>query len=139
MTHAPAGNTDPRIALAGTRTRMAGFRTSLALDRTMLAWIRTTLTMATFGFGLIGFFRSLRQSDRSEEAVRLHEGAITFGESLLVLAIAATIVAGVAHLRTLRRLRRGEAPALSAWPLSVTVAFLVTIAGMWGLWTVMTR
>ena len=139
MAHETTGNTDPRVDMAGTRTRMAGFRTSLALDRTMLAWIRTTLTMATFGFGLIGFFRSLRQSNPTEETIRFHQGAIAFGRSLLVLAIVATIVAGVSHLRTVRRLQRDETPVLSAWPLSVTVAFLVAIAGVGGLWSVIMR
>jgi putative membrane protein len=49
---------DPRAALAGKRTHFAKFRTSLALDRTTLAWIRTAVTFATFGFGMIGFFRT---------------------------------------------------------------------------------
>lgn len=48
-------------ALTLDRTAMAKFRTQLALDRTTLAWIRTTLTMATFGFGTVGFFRTLRE------------------------------------------------------------------------------
>jgi uncharacterized membrane protein YidH (DUF202 family) len=46
-------------ALALDSTGLAKFRTPLALDRTTLAWIRTTLTMSTFGFGSVGFFRSL--------------------------------------------------------------------------------
>ena len=48
---------DPKTDLALQRTGMAGFRTQLALDRTTLAWIRTTLTMASFRFGMVGFFR----------------------------------------------------------------------------------
>jgi uncharacterized membrane protein YidH (DUF202 family) len=39
-------------------TSMAKLRTQLSLDRTTLAWIRTALTMATFGFGLVAFFRT---------------------------------------------------------------------------------
>lgn len=65
-----------REHLVEDRTRMARFRTQLALDRTTLAWVRTTLTMVTFGFGLVGFFRSLRQSDPNPQTIRLHEGAI---------------------------------------------------------------
>ena len=45
---------DPRVALARERTGMAVLRTQLALDRTTLAWIRTSLTMASFGFGMVG-------------------------------------------------------------------------------------
>src|SRR5450755_336317 len=90
-------STDPRVSLALRRTSMASFRTQLALDRTTLAWIRTTLTMATFGFGMVGFFRSLQQSSPTPETIRLHEGAIQFGTSLIVLGIIATVLAGLSH------------------------------------------
>ncbi len=123
-----------REHLAEDRTRMARFRTQLALDRTTLAWVRTTLTMATFGFGLVGFFRSLRQSNPNPETIRLHEGAIFFGTSLIVLGLAATIIAGLLHVVTLRRLRQGRAPVMGVWPLSVTVGMLLAIAGLAGLW-----
>ena len=127
-------SSDPRVSLAGRRTSMASFRTKLALDRTTLAWIRTTLTMATFGFGMVGFFRSLQQTSPTPESVRLHEGAIRFGTSLIVLGIVATILAGLSHGLTLRRLRRGESPVLTQWPLSITVAILLAIIGLAGLW-----
>ena len=130
---------DPRVGLAGDRTDMARFRTQLALDRTTLAWIRTTLTMATFGFGTVGFFRSLREKSPSPEAVRRHEAAITFGVALIILGVAATIAAGISHWLTLRRLRRGEAPVVSQWPLSITVAMLLSIIGLVSLWLVFAR
>jgi uncharacterized membrane protein YidH (DUF202 family) len=56
---------------AGDRTALAKFRTQLALDRTTLAWIRTTLTLATFGFGTVGFFRTLRERAATPESVQL--------------------------------------------------------------------
>ena len=56
-----SGALDPRAALAAGRPMFGEYRTQLALDRTTLAWIRTALTFATFGFGMIGFFRALRQ------------------------------------------------------------------------------
>ena len=64
MNHSPdarasvtdAQMTDPRTGLAKDRTSFAKFRTQLSLERTTLAWIRTALTMATFGFGTVGFF-----------------------------------------------------------------------------------
>jgi putative membrane protein len=113
---------------------MADFNTKLALDRTTLAWVRTTLTMASFGFGMVAFFRSLQQGSPSAETVRLHQGAIHFGVALIVLGILATMCASLSHWFTLRRLRRGEAPVLSPWPLSITVALLFSIIGLFGLW-----
>jgi uncharacterized membrane protein YidH (DUF202 family) len=130
---------DKREALAEGRKHMAKYRTHLALERTTLAWIRTALTMGTFGFGLVGFFRSLRQANPNPETIRLHEGAIFFGTSLIILGIAASIVAGLLHLITLRRLKEGKLPTLSLWPLSVAVAMLAALAGLAGLWLYFVR
>ena len=131
--------TDPRTRLAGERTGLASFRTQLALDRTTLAWIRTTLTMASFGFGLVAFFRALREQSPDEEAIRLHEGAVRFGVALIVLGLVATVLAGVSHWLTLRRLRRGEQPVLRQWTLSITAAALLAVLCLAGLWGVFMR
>lgn len=134
MNQQPPSQADPRTGLAQGRTSMANFRTQLALDRTTLAWIRTTLTMATFGFGTVGFFRSLREKSPTAEAVQMHQNAIRFGFSLVVLGIAATVLAGVSHWFTLRRLRRNETPVLTQWPLSITVCMLLAVIGLVALW-----
>jgi uncharacterized membrane protein YidH (DUF202 family) len=128
-------NTD----LARDRTGMAKFRTQLALDRTTLAWIRTALTMATFGFGTVGFFRTLRERSPLPETVHLHEAAIRFGFSLILLGVAATALAGISHWRTLRRLRRNETPVLTQWPLSIALAMLLAIAGLVSIWSLLAR
>ena len=130
---------DPKTDLAWKRTSMADFRTRLALDRNTLAWIRTTLTMGSFGLGMIGFFRSIRTQSPSPESIRLHQAAIQFGYTLVIVGLLATILSGVSHWRTLRRLERGETPVLSQWPLSVTVAMLLSVAAMVVLWSLWTR
>jgi len=131
--------TDPRVVLAQDRTDMAKFRTQIALDRTTLAWIRTTLSMVTFGFGTIGFFRSLRQANPTPEAIHVHEGAIRFGEALVVLGLIATVLAGISAWFTVRRLRRNEVPTLSQWPLSITVAMFLTLIGLVAFWYALPR
>ena len=123
--------------LAQDRTGLAKFRTQLALDRTTLAWIRTTLTMGTFGLGTVGFFRNLREKAPTSAAIHMHENAIKFGVALIVLSIVATVLAAISHLFVLRRLRRNEAPVLGAWPLSITVALLVSVIGLVSLWLVL--
>jgi len=95
--------------------------------------------MATFGFGMVGFFRSLREQSESAKNIRLHEGAIRFGTALVILGIIATVLAGISHWRALWRLRRGELPVLTQWPLSITVAALVAILGLVGLWSLFER
>ena len=126
---------DPRTTLAGERTRLAALRTQKALDRTTLAWIRTTLTMASFGFALVGAFRALLARDSGPEAVLLHRGSVVFGGSLLVLGTVSMGMVGVSHLRMLRRLERGEPLEVERWPLSITLAFLLTLLFAVGIWT----
>jgi putative membrane protein len=109
------------------------------LDRTTLAWIRTTLTLATFGFGTVGFFRSLRETSPTPEAVHLHQSAIWFGTALIVLGLLATVAAAVSHAYVMRKLRRGEAVPLSRWPLSITLALLLAIVGLVSLWSLYAR
>lgn len=129
---------DPRVPLARHRTKIADFRTQLAMDRTTLAWIRTTLSIAGFGFGMVGFFRTLEERHNTPESVRLHHSAIHFGTSLIVLGLVATVLASISHLRALRRLRQGEAPVLTLWPLSIMVALCLAILGLIGLWKLLT-
>jgi len=139
MLEGPPKPVDPRVSMARDRTSMASFRTKLALDRTTLAWIRTTLAMASFGFGMVAFFRSIRQRTPDAETVRLHQGAIRMGTSLIVLGIVATVLAGASHWFTLRRLRRAESPVVSQWSLSITVAMLLAVIGLAGLWALFVR
>lgn len=139
MSKPPVDSGDPRVGLAHERTSLASYRTKLALDRTTLAWIRTALTMASFGFGMVAFFRTLREKSPTEETLRLHEGAIAFGVALIVLGLIATVVAGTSQWLTLRKLRRGQPLELSPWPLSITVALLFAIIGLAGLWALFVR
>jgi len=48
-------------------------------------------------------------------------------------------LSAVSHWSTLRRLRRGETPALSVWPLSITIAILLAVVGLGALWDLMSR
>ncbi len=137
MTEQKANAADPRVDLAHDRTGLAKFRTQLALDRTTLAWIRTTLTMATFGFGTIGFFRSLEEKTGSSRSAQLFQGAIKFGAVLVVVGIVATVLCGISHWNSLRKLRSGEDLTSSRWPLSITVAFLPSVLGASGLWYIL--
>ena len=96
---------DPRVNLARQRTSMASYRTQLALDRTTLAWVRTTLAMASFGFGMVAFFRTWLERSSSPETIRLHQGAVRMGTTLILLGIGGAVLAALSHGFTLRRLR----------------------------------
>ncbi|HQR41945.1 MAG TPA: DUF202 domain-containing protein, partial [Gemmatales bacterium] len=139
MSDQTPNSADPRVPLAEKRTGLASFRTRLALDRTTLAWVRTTLTMTSFGFGMVAFFRTLQHETPTEETIRLHTGAVRFGVGLIVLGLVATVLAGLSHWFTLRRLNRGEEPVMTQWPLSITVAMFMAILFLGGLWLVFMR
>jgi putative membrane protein len=130
---------DPRIPLAERRTKLAAFRTSIALDRTTLAWIRTTLTMTSFGLGVIGFFRTVRQQAETAETIRMHRAAVHFGVALVLIGLIATVCATISHLRNLRKLHRGETPTPAIWPLSITIALLLALLALDGLWVFSTH
>lgn len=104
---------DRRVGLAADRTEMANFRAQLALERTTLAWIRTSLTLATFGFGTVGFFRSNQDASPGERTHQLHQDSIRFGVDLIALGIASMSLSGTSHWRMLRSPRQGRPPALS--------------------------
>jgi len=129
---------DPRTALARVRVNFAQFRTALALDRTTLAWIRTALTFATFGFGMVGFFRSVEQATHTKETVRLHQAAIHLGVAMIVIGMVATMLAAFSHWMTLRKLRRGEPLSITQWPLTIAIAVLVSVLGLYALWSMFT-
>ena len=139
MSDQDSSTKDPRVSLAEHRTDIAKFRTQIAMDRTTLAWIRTTVTMATFGFGTVGFFRALVEKTGSTRSVQLHRAAIGFGLALIIIGILATVSSGVSHWFALRRLRRGDDPGLTQWPLSITLAMLLAVLGLVGLWFVITN
>ena len=139
MSEGTQASGDPRVSMAQQRTGMAVERTQLALDRTTLAWIRTSLALASFGFGMVGFFRSLRAQAPTEDAIRMHQGAIAFGTGLLVLGTCFTALAGLSHWSILRRLRAGQPLELTKWPLTMALALLLALLFMTGLWAVFAR
>jgi putative membrane protein len=91
--------------------------------------------MSSFGLGMIGFFRSLRQQAETPESIHMHQTAIHFGVALVLIGVAATVFVAISHHRNLRKLRRGETPAPGLWPLSITIAILLALLALAGLWS----
>ncbi len=139
MSDDPALPTDPRTNLASHRTSLARLRTKLALDRTTLAWVRTALTMASFGFGMVAFFRSRLIEEPAAKSAWLHHRAVYAGAALLVLGIVAMLLASASHWLALRKLQREESPNIWPWPLSITLAVLCAGLGLAGLWALFVR
>ena len=59
------------------------------------------------------------------------------GVALILIGIIGLLSAAAVHLLALGKLQRGEAFPLSIWPLTVTISVLVSILGLYGLWSVL--
>jgi putative membrane protein len=128
-------------AAAMERDRTPGYQIKLALDRTMLAWIRTALSMASFGFALVAFFRGwIALHPDNPNAIRLQRAAALFGWALLLLGIAAMLGASISHVRILSKLKRGQAVSVTkAYSLSIGVAMTVAAVSLFGVWVLARR
>lgn len=95
--------------------------------------------MATFGFGMIGFFRTLEEKALTQRSQALHQAAIRFGTALVALGFLATVLCALSHWLTLRKIRRDQPVTASRWPLSITIALLLSLLGLAGLWALLSR
>jgi uncharacterized membrane protein YidH (DUF202 family) len=78
----------------------------------------------------------MEQATHSEQVVRLHQAAIHMGIALVVIGMVSTILAAFSHWMTLRRLRSGEELSVTQWPLTITIAILTAVLGLYALWSV---
>jgi putative membrane protein len=107
------GNLDPRVYFAA--------------ERTLLAWVRTGLAMMGFGFVVARFGLFLQELAVASAAVPHPRSGISLwmGTALVILGIAITTGAALRHLRTVRRLERGQPLRVAPWSLGMVVAFLL--------------
>jgi putative membrane protein len=66
--------------------------------------------------------------------VRLHEAAIHFGVTLVVIGVVATGLVAVSHISALRKLRAGEPLMTAKWPLSISLSLLLALLALWAMW-----
>ena len=82
---------------------------------------------------------SLRKQAESPESIRMHQAAIHFGVTLVLIGVFATAFVAISHLRNLRKLHRDEIPRPPVWPLSITIAILLALLALAGLWSFTTH
>ena len=106
-------------------------RVFFAAERTLLAWIRTGLSLMAFGFVVARFGLFLR------ELTTLSGGPIAatgtspwFGASLVAFGAAVIIGAMLVHIRTIRRLKRGEPLVGTLTWLGLSTAGLLAAGGL---------
>ena len=56
------------------------------------------------------------------------------GVALVIVGLVAMLLAAFSHWMALRKLRRGEQLSIAQWPLSMTIAVLIAVLGLYALW-----
>jgi hypothetical protein len=64
----------------------------------------------------------------------MHEGAIRFGVALVLIGVASTVLVAISHRSAVGKLRAGEMPLPTMWPLSITISLLLALLALGGLW-----
>jgi putative membrane protein len=107
-------------------------RVAMAAERTLLAWVRTSLAMMGFGFIVAKFGLFLREM-AAVNGVSLKSGAglsLWIGGALVVLGVVVNLATAIQHVRTIRRLLRGEPYVVSVWSAGVVVAITLAVLGL---------
>jgi putative membrane protein len=110
-------------------TELAKERNRAAADRTLNSWIRTSLSLIGFGFGISKIHASL-------EAMGVHgpsdpvRSTLIVGGSFIMLGLLALLAAVIQHLRILQRLERPDFAYVAMRPISVTVAIILVLIGV---------
>ncbi len=110
-------------------------RVYFAAERTFLAWIRTGLALMGFGFvvarfGLFLRELSMRNSQPSQFSTQTTGPSLWLGTALVIVGVIFNISAVMTHIREVRQLRTGEWIAGRISRTAVTLALLLSAAGI---------
>jgi putative membrane protein len=129
---------DATAAIGGTAsvrnaaTELTKERNRLAADRTLLAWIRTSLALIGFGFGIGKAYDYLQSAGIRDPADPIRSTLI-FGGCFIGLGMLALIAAVIQHTRILQRLEDADYAYDAMRPITVTVAIVLLMIGVFGL------
>ena len=117
--------TDPSTELAKERTRAAA-------DRTLMAWIRTSLSLISFGFGLGTAFELLSAKLPARQLDPVHT-TLLVALGLIILGMLALLGAILQYVQMLKRLEQGAFTYQAPRALTLGVAILLLVIGLFSL------
>lgn len=110
-------------------------RVYFAAERTFLAWIRTGLALMGFGFvvarfGLFLRELSIRNSGQAQVPTHTSGPSLWLGTALVIVGVVVNLSAVVTHIRQVKQLRSGEWIAGRSSTTAVTLALVLSAAGV---------
>ncbi|CCF85494.1 YidH family protein [Nitrolancea hollandica] len=121
-----------------TSTELARERTREAADRTLMAWIRTALSLISFGFGIGAAFELLSAALPAKQINPLH-ATLVVGISFILLGMLSLLGAIIQYELTLKRLEQPTFTYKAPRALTLVVAILLLIIGVFSLVAVAIR
>jgi putative membrane protein len=115
---------------------LAKERNREAAERTLMAWIRTALSLIGFGFGIGKLAAYLDAAGLRPPHDPAHTSLI-FGTSFIVVGILGLLAAIVQHVRILKRLSQPDFAYNAMRPIAMTVAALLMLIGVFGLFAIL--